>query len=278
MTRLMRVLLVVASVLGGIAFLQLFLGTERTDRYFAWTIEPPLTAAFLGATYGTAVVLLLLSSRRRAWAEARIGVLGVFVLTTLVLVAILLHHESFHLGSDSVVTFAGTWAFVCTYFVLPPALIAAIVHQFRVGRADVPRRARLPAWYRLALGFEAAVMVAVGAALVIAPTWTDALWPWQLTALTGRAVGAFVFATGVAAGIAVWEDDWIRIEAAAASYAVLGLLQGIALLRYSSEPDWSGPQSWIYVGFLLTLPALGLYGWLEARTAGGVSGHALAPP
>ena len=267
MTRLMRGLLVVASVLGGIAFLQLFFGTERTDRYFAWTIEPPLTAAFLGATYGTAVVLLLLSSRRRTWAEARIGVLGVFVLTTLVLVAILLHHERFHLGSDSVVTFAGTWAFVCTYFVLPPALMVAILHQRRVGGADSPRLARLPAWYRLALGFEGAVMVAVGGALVIAPTWANALWPWHLTELTGRAVGAFVFATGVAAGLAVWEDDWIRIEAAAASYAVLGVLQGVALLRYPSEPDWSGPQTWIYVGFILTLPALGLYGWLEARRA-----------
>ena len=70
LARPMRVMLLVASVLGTIAFLQLFVGTEETDRYFAWTIEPPLTASFLGATYGASVVLLFLSSRRRAWAEA----------------------------------------------------------------------------------------------------------------------------------------------------------------------------------------------------------------
>jgi hypothetical protein len=269
LTTLMRRLLVAAGVLGGIAFLQLFVGTESTDRYFAWTIEPPLTAAFLGGTYGTAVVLLLLSSSRRTWAEARIGVLGVLVLTTLVLVAMLIHHDRFHLHSDSVVTFVGTWSFVGTYVVLPPALIAGIVHQLRTGGGDVPRVARLPGWYRIVLGIEGAVMVAVGAALVIAPTWADAAWAWHLTPLTGRAVGAFVFATGIAAGLAVFEDDWVRIEAAAVSYGVLGLLEGVALLRYTSNVDWSAPQSWLYVLFILTLPALGLYGWLEARKAGG---------
>jgi hypothetical protein len=264
----MRGLLVAGAVLGGIAFLQLFVGTEHTDRYFAWTIAPPLTAAFLGATYGTAVVLLLLSSRRRTWAEARVGAFGVLVLTTLVLAAILIHHDRFHLHSDSVVTFAGTWSFVGTYFVLPPALILGIVQQFRTGGGDPPRAARPAAWYRLVLGLEGAVMVVIGGALVLAPTWADAAWPWPLTPLTARTVGAFVFATGVAAALAVYEDDWLRIEAAAVSYAVLGLLEGVALLRYTSDVDWSGPQSWLYVLFVLTLPALGLYGWVEARKAG----------
>ena len=34
-----------------LAFVVLFGGAAATDRYFAWTIKPPATAAFLGAVY-----------------------------------------------------------------------------------------------------------------------------------------------------------------------------------------------------------------------------------
>ena len=52
----MRSLLIVAGVLVALAGIQLFVFSDRTDRFFAWTIEPPLTAAFLGASYWASVV------------------------------------------------------------------------------------------------------------------------------------------------------------------------------------------------------------------------------
>ena len=45
----MRAMLWAASLLVLLAGVPLFLGSEQTDLYFAWTIMPPLTAAFLGA-------------------------------------------------------------------------------------------------------------------------------------------------------------------------------------------------------------------------------------
>src|SRR5687767_11274093 len=45
----MRRLLILFSGLTLLAFVALFLGAGQTDRYFAWTINPPVTAAFLGA-------------------------------------------------------------------------------------------------------------------------------------------------------------------------------------------------------------------------------------
>jgi hypothetical protein len=44
----MRGLLLAAGALVFLAGFQLFILTEQTDLYFAWTIQPPLTAAFLG--------------------------------------------------------------------------------------------------------------------------------------------------------------------------------------------------------------------------------------
>ena len=70
----MRGLLVAASVLVFLAGFQLFILTEQTEHYFAWTIQPPLTAAFLGAGYWSSFLLEFLASRERIWARARVAV------------------------------------------------------------------------------------------------------------------------------------------------------------------------------------------------------------
>src|SRR3954452_19919909 len=46
-----RLLLVVFGGLTFLAFLALFVMAGHTDRYFAWPIVPPVTAAFFGAAY-----------------------------------------------------------------------------------------------------------------------------------------------------------------------------------------------------------------------------------
>jgi hypothetical protein len=62
-----------ASALVLLAGVPLFLGSEQTDLYFAWTITPPLTAAFLGAAYWSSLVLLFLSVRQTSWAKGHLG-------------------------------------------------------------------------------------------------------------------------------------------------------------------------------------------------------------
>ena len=52
---------------------------------------------------------------------------------------------------------------------------------------------------RLARDVEGAVDGSAGR-LLIAPTAVMALWPWTLTALTGRAIGAWLIGLGIAAG------------------------------------------------------------------------------
>ena len=57
-----RRLLIVFSTLTLLAFVALFGGAAYTDRYFAWTIKPPATAAFLGAAYAAGCVLVVLGA------------------------------------------------------------------------------------------------------------------------------------------------------------------------------------------------------------------------
>ncbi|MFN2488271.1 MAG: hypothetical protein ABR529_00710 [Actinomycetota bacterium] len=118
-----RRLLFVAGGLVFLAGLQLFVLPERTDSYFAWTIDPPLTAAFLGAGYWASFALEWLAAMQRSWARARIAVPAVFVFTTLTLVATLLHLDKFHLGVDDSLTVAVTWLWIAIYVTVPPVML-----------------------------------------------------------------------------------------------------------------------------------------------------------
>src|SRR5262245_33909235 len=83
----MRWLLFAAAMLVFLAGLQLFVVTEHTGTYFAWTIANPLAAAFLGASYWASLSIEALAGRQAAWANARIAVPAVLVFTVLTLVA-----------------------------------------------------------------------------------------------------------------------------------------------------------------------------------------------
>jgi hypothetical protein len=262
-----KAILACGSFMALIAGIQLFLGTEATDRYFAWTIQPPITAAFLGAAYLSAVVLLLSAALERRWAEARLATYSGFALITLVLVATLIHLDRFHTDSDSALTLAGTWAFVATYVVLPPAFAWVIVRQARVAGAEPPRRVPLPRWARGYVAVQGAVLLGIGSALVVAPTWAAAVWPWELTPLTGRATGAWTFAIGLALLLGLYENDWIRLRVPLRTYTALAVLELVALLRYAGSLDWGAAQSWVYVAFLAGMLAFAAYGLRAVRRA-----------
>jgi hypothetical protein len=127
----MRRILQAASILVFLAGFQLFILTEHTDLYFAWTIHPPLTAGFLGAGYFSSFLLEFLASRESEWCKGRIAVPAVFIFTTLTLVATLLHADRFHFGSPILFARFAAWFWLVIYSVVPPAMLLIGVRQLR---------------------------------------------------------------------------------------------------------------------------------------------------
>jgi hypothetical protein len=268
LSRSMRLILVVASALVFIAGFQLFVLTEMTDRFFAWTIQSHLTAAFLGGAYWSSCALEFLASRQRAWAHARIAVPPVLLFTTLTLVTTLLHMDKFHMDGTKfeLYTRMATWAWIAVYALVPIMMTLSWIAQARVPGQDPPRRAPLPGWLRAILGLHALLLLGLGLALFIVPAKTLSLWPWALTELTARAVGAWLLGLGLAAAQAVWENDWERVAVAPMTYLVFGMLQLIALARYASElKGWGEPAVVIYMLFILSMLGVGVYGRLVGR-------------
>lgn len=265
----MRRMLLVASGLVFIVGIQLYILGEQTDRFFAWTIASPLTAAFLGGGYWASFAMEFLAARRRVWAYGRIAVPAVLLFTTLTTIVTLLHLDRFHLAHPSLLTRGAAWAWLAVYVLVPPTMGALLIGQLRAPGGDPPRSAPLPAVVRATLLVHALIMLPLGLALLFAPVATAALWPWALTPLTGRAIGAWLVALGVAAAHTLWENDWRRIQVATLSYTVFGSLQLLALARYGQELQWGMASAWIYLVFMLSVLALGLYGtWQASRVPG----------
>jgi hypothetical protein len=262
----MRTLLLVAGALVFLAGVQLFVFSERTARYFAWTIDFPLTAAFLGGAYWASVTFELVAARQRTWANARVSVPAVFVFTTLTLVATLLHLELFHLGSEfAITTQLVTWFWIGIYTVVPILMAVLWAGQRRAPGGDPPRTSPLPPWIAGVLWIHALIMVPVGLALFVAPERAARLWPWPLTPLTGRAVGAWVLSLGLAAAQSLWENDARRVRLAAIGYITLGILEVIACVRFLDDVDWSTPQALVFIAFLASMVVVGAATLLAPR-------------
>ncbi|GAB4189245.1 MAG: hypothetical protein OHK0022_01430 [Roseiflexaceae bacterium] len=263
----MRRMLYAASLLVLSVGIPLFLLTEQTDIYFSWTIKNPLTAAFLGAAYWSSCALEFMAARERWWTRARIAVPAVLIFTALTLVVTLLHIEVFHFNSPQFITVAGTWVWLAVYAIVPPLMLVLLLRQLRVPGQDEPRGTPLALWARAVLGINATVMLLLGVALMLAPLAAAPLWPWQLTALTARAIGAWLIGLGIAAAQAAWEGDLGRARVMLISAVLFSVLQLIALARYPAAFAWTSPQGVLYLVFLVDLLVVGGYGWYAARSA-----------
>ncbi len=265
LTPAMKRILLVASALVFLAGLQLFVFTEHTDLYFAWTIQPPLTAAFLGAGYFASFLLEFLASRENEWCRGRIAVPAVFIFTTLTLITTLLHADRFHFNSPEPLARFAAWFWLAIYALVPPAMLVIWVQQWRTKGVSSTRTAPLKSIARAALGIQSIILLIAGIGLFATANAVVSLWPWKLTPLTSQAVGAWLIGTGTFAFHSVWENDFRRVRAGLVSYVALGLLELIALARYSTYVNWAAANTWIYLLLTLSVLFVGLYSLVSYR-------------
>jgi hypothetical protein len=259
-TQGIRAILYIASFLVLSVSITLYFFSEKTDVYFSWTINPPLTAAFLGAGYLASFVIEFLSAREKIWARARTAVPGVWAFTFLTLIVTLIHWDRFHFNSSVWITQAGTWVWLGIYIAVPIALGILWIFQVRQPGADPPRKAPLPIWLRASLIIQGVIMFLFGGVMFLLPEIAIPLWPWKLSLLTSQAIGAWGLGIGVIVLHASWENDWDRLFPMILSYTVFGTLQGINLLRYPATLDWSRFSAIAYTIFVSSILLVSLLG------------------
>ena len=198
----------------------------------------PLNARFIAALYWMGGISALLSMLAPHYADVRISLIEIGVVTGVLLLLTLPH-----LGEFSSEAFPYRWIILYT---LDPLAVGAILWFLR-GRDRVPagrnQFARLFITYATVLG-------SMGVTLLVAPTFAAQLWPWTLPAILGQVYSIFflTFALGgvLAAIEPRWEGVWVYITA---NLAMLLLI--IAVSLYHADRFKAGPATWLWYGFCL---------------------------
>ncbi len=240
------------NLAGGIAILLIPLA-GRTADFFAWTIEVPASAAFIGLFYLALAVMAVLGLRQPWWAPARAPVVSAVVFVALVLVTTLIHLDKFHLFSGGVLARAVAWIWLVIYVVTVPAYLLGFWRQRRVPGGDPPRTVPPPPWTRVALGGLAVVLTLVGLALFVAPSLGTSLWPWALTPLTARMIGVTLISVALLAVFVVRTDDRMTGRIPAIGLLTFGVTALAVVARYNDQVEWTRPSAWAYLAVALAL-------------------------
>ncbi len=128
--------------------LALALAPDDTDRWFAWTIAKPITAAFLGAAFVAALIMSFGALRAAEWRTARARLLGGSLVTSLLLVITLRDLGPMHFREGPFTARAAAWIWLVDYLVLPVLNIGAVVLQWRAGPGRPADRRPLLGWTR----------------------------------------------------------------------------------------------------------------------------------
>jgi hypothetical protein len=257
---------VIAPLTRGLLGIPTFLFAASTATAFSWTIDPPLTAAVLGANYWGSVALAIFASRQLFWSQGRVSISVALAFAPITTAATFIHLELFHFDSSGFTLFI-TWFWVIAYSIYPVQLGILLAKQLRTAGVDPPRTVTLPGWVRGILLVHAIVLLPMGVLMFAAPGVAESLWPWEVPALSARALAAWVLAFGVLAAHSFIENDFDRVKVGLWSYPVLGVLHVIALARFGEVVQWEEPGAWVYVGFIASTFVLGAYGIANRKHA-----------
>jgi hypothetical protein len=260
--------------------IDLTLFPDRTDEFFSWPIKPELTAGTIGAFYVTGFVLILVTLKGPLWARGRTVILGGVVFSVLAIVATFIDLDRFNFDSDETFAVVISWVWIVSYATVAPVLLLALIPQRRLPGVD-PVTGPPPRWLRASLGAAGAIMVTAAAGLTVIPEEMVKIWPWDLTPLTARVLGAWSAGFGAVLLWATWENDRFRIVPATAMLGFLGLFQLLTVARFGDDISWEEPGAWIYVaalGFALVAGGLGSARLREVWGSPQAEGPAGTPP
>lgn len=234
-----------------IAGIQLFVLSDQTETYFAWTFALPLAAAFMGAGYWSAMFHAYTGANSKRWDFVRSSMPASLTATTLLAITTFIHLDKFHLGSPFFLTRFVTWVWIAVYVIVPPILAIAWITQARMPGANVRGQNPLPVWMRGGFALLAVFTLLSGLGLFLAPDTMSALWPWKVAPLAARAISSWLSAFGVACATLVFENDIKNGAGTCSSLFAFCVLELVVVARYTSAIDWTKPLTLVYMLFLI---------------------------
>jgi peptidoglycan/LPS O-acetylase OafA/YrhL len=249
-----RVVAVVVIAILVLAFIVLYLLPGDTDRRFAWTIHPSMTAMVMGAGYGSALYFFARVLGERRWHRVALGFIPTTVFTWMMLGTTFLQWSDFRHGSMPFLLWL--WVYLITPILVPVVWLVNRRHDPRVPEPDDRTFGRT---IRIAMVAGGVVLVAIAAWMYLAPSSAIDAWPWALRAITARTIAAFIALPGVA---------WLAIAAdgrwSASRITLHTVAIGLVLLMIAVARDWNDIEHRDVLTYVYVLGVLGTLGAIAA--------------
>jgi hypothetical protein len=224
-----------------VAFVLLYGFPGDTARLWAWPIRPTMSSMVLASAYLGGAWFFLRVLRERRWAAVGDGLVAVTAFATLLAIATVLHWDRFSHGS------LAFWIWAGLYAVAPFLVAGAWWRNQRTAAAPEVDELRLPPAARWGVAAFGIGGLAMGAVMFASPATMIPRWPWLLTPLTCRVLGAVLVLAGAAAG-AVRDPRWVRIRLLLEVEVVMLVLMLVAAFRARDELIAGRPLGWLLLG------------------------------
>lgn len=235
-----------------VAFVLLYFwpSADDTGRLFAWRIAPDYTSMMLASAYLGGAYFFIRAASASQWHRIAGGFLPVVLFSGLLGVATAVHWDRFVHANIAF------WLWAGLYFTAP--LLVLLAWWFN--RAE---SVAMSVGEVMLSTPEVAVIAAVGGlsclttiVLFALPGWAATVWPWPLTPLTARVVGA-IFALGFAAVQVLADRRWSSARLLVQVALIMLGLMAVAAARTLGDFAADRPLTWVMaVGLPATLIGL----------------------
>jgi hypothetical protein len=211
----------------------LVLAPGHTGKYWAWTIQPSMSAVWVGGgyTFGACAISTMLVLNR--WRTAILAIIATIPFAYAMIVATLLHMDRFATAS------ARFWVWLVIYAVLPIGLPVILARNRHADPGIEPGDQLLPSWLGRGVGVIGIGIDAFALALFVAPGTVGRVWPWALTPLMAQVVAGWLMFFGTGAAMFIVERRFRAVRAFLPSVAVWFAVLAVAALFHLHDFDRS---------------------------------------
>lgn len=261
-TRPIRLIFGLVFVLALGNWIYLYFLPDQAATNYAWSINPPVSAAALSVGYGAAVAISYYLLTLKDARQLKIILLPAALFSAMEAVATLLHTDKFFWN------YPPTWVWIGIYLIIPFVLAGIYFYYVRNERklaGNVPPKQPMSVALRLVYLVGGAGLLLFAAAMFLAPDVITSIWAWKLTPLVCRAVAAWVALLGLGSLTAALYNDWYQSHIIISSSFVYFFLMFLLVPRFADSFDWSKPASWGFVAVTIGGCLVAIYSYLERR-------------
>ncbi len=224
-----------------VAFVVLYPWPSDTDRWFAWRILPTITPMVLGSAYLGGAYFFIRAIGATGWHTVKAGFVPVGVFASLMGITTVLHWGKFNHGH------VAFWLWVLLYFTTP---FLVFFVWLRNRPYDLPVAADdllLPQAVARIIGAVGVLAVVTGLSLFLWPAKAITYWPWLITPLTARVLGA-IYCLGIAGVGMFFDRRWSSARLSFQVAVAMLVLILVAGLRARAQFDPGNVLTWMFLG------------------------------